>query len=130
MMSVTTALAMALLQYGSCQSGGLDRSRTPAEAARAYVQGLVERDPGPIKWVTRPGALWRYRNETITDLAFYERLKPDAYPNQYPVVTGMTATGTEVAVVTRLRGVDVPAVLTVLTVEDGCISGVTIFARS
>ncbi len=129
-MSVTTALAMALLQYGSCQSGGPARTRTPAEAARAYVQGLVERDADPIKWVTRPGALWRYRNETITDTDFYERLKPNAHPNQYPVVTGMTATVNEVAVVTRLRGVDETDVLTVLTVEDGCISGVTIFARS
>lgn len=119
--------ATAALQYGSCQSGGPDRSRTAAEAARAYVQGLVERNPEPIRWVARPGATWRFSTEAITDAEFYERLKPTEYPNQYPVITGMTGTATEVAIVTRLRGVEGSDRLTVLTVEGGCISNVTVF---
>lgn len=126
-MAVMTALALALFQYGSCQSGGPDRARTAPEAARAYIQGLEERDAGPIRWVTRPGAVWRLRRETLTDLEFYERLKPTDKPNQYPVITGMAGTGTEIAIVTRFRGVDDSEALTVLTVEDGCITSVTAF---
>lgn len=121
------ALVLAVFQYGSCQSGGPDRSRTAPEAARAYIQGLEERDAGPIRWVTRPGAVWRLGGETLTDLEFYERLKPTDKPNQYPVITAMAGTSTEIAVVTRLRGVDDSETLTVLTVEGGCITSVTVF---
>lgn len=126
-MAVMMALALAVFQYGSCQSGGPDRARTAPEAARAYVQGLEERDAGPIRWVTRPGAVWRFPNETLTDREFYERLKPTDKPNQYPVITGMAGTATEIAVVTRLRGVVDSEALTVMTVDNGCITSVTVF---
>lgn len=126
-MLATLLTTAALLQYGSCQSGGPDRSRTAPEAAQAYIQGLAARDPGPIRWVTRPGTLWRSPTETITDGEFYARLQPVEHPNQSPVVVGMTGTADHVAVVTRLRGVAGSETLTVLTVENGCIVGVQLF---
>ena len=126
-MLATVFAAAALLQHGSCQSGGPDRSRTAAEAAQAYVQGLAARDPGPIRWVTRPGALWRSPSGTITDAEFYDRLQSSELPNQYTVTTGMIGTARQAAIVTRLRGVEGSETLTVLTVEDGCIVNVQLF---
>lgn len=122
-----TLAATALFQYGSCQSGGPDRSRTAAEAAQAYVRGLSTRDPGAIRWVTRPGAMWRSPSGSQTDEAFYESLQPSNRPNQYPVVTGMTRTINRIALVTRLRGVEGSGTLTVLAVENGCIVNVQTF---
>ncbi len=120
-MFATLVAAATFLQFGSCQSGGADRSRTAAEVAQAYVEGLAARDPGPIRWVTRPGTLWRSPTGTLTDAAFYERLEARDRPYQYPVITGMIGTATRIAIATRTRGVEGSEVLTVLTVQDGCI---------
>lgn len=126
-MLTTVFAAAALLQYGSCQSSGPDRSRTAAEAAEAYVQGVAARDPGAIRWVTRPGTLWRSPTETMTDAEFYERLQPSDLPNQHLVITGLIGTARQVAIASRVKGIEGSEALTMLTVEDGCIVNVQLF---
>lgn len=126
---VLTALVAAFLQYGSCQSGGPDDSRTAPEAAQAFVEGVASREDGPIRWVTRPGTVWQFDTGTMTDAQYYARMAPREYPNRRPVVTGMAGTSNQIAVVTRIRGVPGSDLLTVLTVEGGCITAVRVFGR-
>lgn len=124
---VFAALAAAMLQYGSCQSGGPDQSRTAPEAAQAFFEGVASREQGPVRWVTRPGTVWQFENETMTDAQYYARMAPREHPNRRPVVTGMTGTGDQIAVVTRIRLLAGSELLTVLTVEGGCITAVRVF---
>jgi hypothetical protein len=63
----------------------------------------------------------------MTDAEFYERLQSSDLPNQHLVITGLIGTARQVAIASRVKGIEGSEALTVLTVEDGCIVNVQLF---
>lgn len=124
MLAVTLA---ALLQYGSCQSGGPDRSRTAAEVAGAFFEGMTTRKASPIRWVTRRGTVWRSGTSATSDVAFYDQLEADVWPIRRLVVTGMIVNASTVAATTVIRDEPHTESLAVLRIEEGCVTAVQIY---
>lgn len=123
---IAVALA-AVLQYGSCQSGGPDRSRTSAEVANIFLQGLVDRDFAGVSWVTRPGALWRSGDTVRTDAEFYAALRADEWPRRRMVVTGLIVNRANAAATATVRGDPSSERLIVLDISEGCVTEVRTF---
>ena len=122
------ALALAaMLQYGSCHSGGPDRSRTAAEVAGTFFEGLRTRKPDAIRWVTRRGVVWR-SGETVTpDEEVYSQLEVDEWPVRRLLITGMIGNGATVAATTVVRGDPDSETLTVLSIAEGCVTEVRVY---
>lgn len=123
---IAFALA-AMLQYGSCQSGGADGSRTAAQVANTFFEGMTTRKPGPIRWVTRPGTIWLSGDTVKTDDEIYAGLEVDVWPVPRLVVTGITGNGSTVAVTTVVRGDPESEILTVLSIDGGCVVEVRVY---
>lgn len=122
------ALALAaMLQYGSCHSGGPDRSRTAAEVAGTFFEGLQARKPDTIRWVTRRGVVWRAGETVTTDQDIYAQLETDEWPVRRLVITGMIGNGATVAATTVVRGDPDSETLTVLSIAEGCVTEVRVY---
>ncbi len=121
---IATALAM-LLQFGSCQATP-DRSRTAAEAADIFLDGIEERDQTALWWVVKPGTVFTIDGQPYADEVFYASLVADTSPRQNLVIVSLTSTATEVGVSTVYGNDPKAKTRTTLTFADGCITAVAV----
>lgn len=118
---------VAMLQFGSCQSGGPDTSRTTAEVASTFFEGLTARKPEAIRWVTRRGTVWRSGDTVTSDTEVYAQLETDEWPIRRIVVTGLIVNGATAAATTVVRGDPSSETMTVLSIAEGCVTEVRVF---